>query len=157
MDQIVHGKQNKRSGQAMLIAVLSLGGAILGATAVAGLLTLYQIRATTDSENSARAIFAADAGIEWVQFDHYCATDVDPSGANRCPSVTPGTSDYTLPTFSGSGATMKVNCYDVSDAQGASTSTCSDPGVLSVISSGIANNSERAFFIGFSSSSPVYP
>ena len=59
----------------MLIAVLSLGGAILGATAVAGLLTLYQIRATTDTENSAKAIFAADAGIGMGAFNHYCATD----------------------------------------------------------------------------------
>ncbi len=143
----------------MLIAVLSLGGAILGATAVAGLLTLYQIRATTDSENSAKAIFAADAGIEWAQFDHYCATDFDPSGggANRCPDVTTGTTDYVLPTFSGSGAAATVNCYNASDTQGQTTSTCSGDGILSVISGGIANNSERAFYIGFSTSTAAYP
>jgi hypothetical protein len=46
-------KTNSRSGQAMLIAVLALGGAILGATTVAGLLTLYQIRATTDTARAA--------------------------------------------------------------------------------------------------------
>jgi len=137
----------------MLIAVLSLGGAILGATTVAGLLTLYQIRATTDSENSAKAIFAADAGIEWAQFDHYCS--IDPS--NRCSGVTPGTNDYTSPTFSGSKAIMEVNCYLDYAAQGEATTTCSDPGILSVISSGIANGSERAFYIGFSTSSPSYP
>jgi hypothetical protein len=159
MDQIVRGKRDTRSGQAMLIAVLSLGGAILGATAVAGLLTLYQIRATTDSENSAKAIFAADAGIEWAQFDHYCQTDIDPSsgGASRCPDVPSVTPDYILPTFSGSGAAATVNCYKASDAQGQNTSTCSDVGILSVISSGIANNSERAFYIGFSNSTSAYP
>ena len=68
--------QNKRSGQAMLIAVLSLGGAILGATAIAGFLTLYQIRTTADTENSAKAIFAADAGVEWSQFEYYTGTTI---------------------------------------------------------------------------------
>lgn len=141
----------------MLIAVLSLGGAILGATTVAGLLTLYQIRATTDSENSAKAIFAADAGIEWAQFDHYCETDIDSSDISRCPDVTTGTNDYTLPTFDGSGATMEVDCYSDYSAQGEATTTCSDPGILSVISSGIANGSERAFYISYSTSSVNYP
>jgi len=141
----------------MLIAVLSLGGAILGATTVAGLLTLYQIRATTDSENSAKAIFTADAGIEWAQFDHYCATDVNGSGANRCPDVTTGTTDYTLPTFNGSGATLQTNCYPDYSAQGEATTTCSGSNVLSVISSGIANGSERAFYISYSTSSAAYP
>ena len=37
MNKEARGKENNRSGQAMLIAVLSLGGANLGATAVAGL------------------------------------------------------------------------------------------------------------------------
>jgi hypothetical protein len=68
--QARYNRGMKRSGQAMLIAVLSLGGAILGATTVAGLLTLYQIRATTDTANSAKAIFAADTGTEWALFNH---------------------------------------------------------------------------------------
>jgi hypothetical protein len=157
MKQAVRPKKNMRSGQAMLIAVLSLGGAILGATTVAGLLTLYQIRATTDSENSAKAIFAADAGIEWAEFDQYCATDVSPSGGNRCPDVTTGTTDYALPTFSGSGATMEANCYPDFSPQGEATTTCSGNNVQSVISSGIANGSERAFYVSFSSSTPIYP
>lgn len=132
----------------MLITVLSLGGAILGATTVAGLLTLYQIRATTDTENSAKAIFAADAGVEWALFNHYCIA------AGRCPGVGNGT-DYTKPTFSGSGATMQVDCYDNYLASGA-TSTCSNPSVVAAISSGIANGSERAFFVGIANST-TYP
>ena len=55
----------------MLIAVLTLGGAILGATTLAGLLMLYQIRATTDTENSAKAIFAADAGVNWALYSYF--------------------------------------------------------------------------------------
>ena len=37
-----------RSGQVMIITILALGGTLLGATTVAGLLTLYQIRNSTD-------------------------------------------------------------------------------------------------------------
>ena len=48
----------------MILTVLALGGAVLGATTVAGLLMLYQLRQTSDMANSARAIFAADAGTE---------------------------------------------------------------------------------------------
>lgn len=133
----------------MLIAVLSLGGAILGATTVAGLLTLYQIRATTDTANSAKAIFAADAGVEWVLFNHYCETTSPP----RC-SLVLGT-DYAMPVFA-NGASTTANCYDSYDTSGTST-YCSDPGVESAISAGIANESERAFFLGVSDSTTTYP
>lgn len=49
----------------MLITVLAISGTILGATTIAGLLTLYQIRQSTDIVNSTKAIFAADSGLEW--------------------------------------------------------------------------------------------
>lgn len=128
----------------MLIAVLSLGGAILGATAVAGLLTLYQIRATTDTENSAKAIFAADAGTEWALFDYYCGTD------GRCTDGIPG-----QPTFTGSGAQVTVNCYDNAGATG-SAIPCDSTSTVAAISSGIANGSERAFYVGISGASSTY-
>jgi hypothetical protein len=139
-------KKNSRSGQAMLIAVLALGGAILGATAVAGLLTLYQIRATTDTANSAKAIFAADAGTEWALFNYYCG--VDPG---QCPSGPLATT-----TFSGSGATVVVSCYDNYGATGDAI-PCNNTSTVVAISSGIANGSERAFFIGLSGATTTYP
>lgn len=138
----------------MLIAVLSLGGAILGATTVAGLLTLYQIRATTDSADSAKAIFAADAGVEWALFSHYCGDAVP----ERCGSaaVASGTADYQAPSFDGSGATMQVECYASYNTSGATT-TCSNASTSAAISSGLANGSERAFFIGLTDSTTTYP
>lgn len=51
-------------GQLMLITVLILGGTILGASAIAGLITTYRIRQSSDAKDSAIAIFAADAGLE---------------------------------------------------------------------------------------------
>jgi hypothetical protein len=142
-----YNRQNSRSGQAMLIAVLALGGAILGATTVAGLLTLYQIRATTDTANSAKAIFAADAGTEWALFNYYCGVN-----SSACPGG-PLTSE---PSFAGSGASAIVSCYGNYATTGATT-TCSNASTVVAISSGIANGSERAFFIGLSGSTTTYP
>ncbi len=149
-------KKNMRSGQAMLIAVLALGGAILGATSVAGLMMLYQIRATTDTANSAKAIFAADAGTEWALFNYYkgnsyCGANPDPS---QCSSHH---GELLPPTFAGSPPpSVTVNCYDNVAATGATT-TCSDASTVAAISTGIANGSERAFFIGLSTTTTIYP
>ena len=54
----------KENGQAMIVTTLFMSGLILVATTVAGFLVSTQIRQATDTEMSARAIFAADAGIE---------------------------------------------------------------------------------------------
>ena len=53
-----------KRGQLMLITVLILGGTILGASAIAGLITTYRVRQSSDAKDSALAIFAADAGLE---------------------------------------------------------------------------------------------
>lgn len=78
----------------MLMTVLALSSTILGATAIAGLLMLYQIRQSTDIVNSTKAIFAADSGIEWRLYKFFkadsqacknCSDLSDPGGA--CPPV----------------------------------------------------------------------
>lgn len=143
--------QNRRSGQAMLIAVLSLGGAILGATAIAGFLTLYQIRDTTDSANSAKAIFAADSGVDWALFNYYCSTETP----NRCPSVTAGTNEYPTSSFS-NGAISAVSCYDNFSAAGTPVK-CSNASTVEALSTGISLDSERAFYLAVSGSTTTYP
>lgn len=60
-----------RRGQVMLSTVLILSGTILGATAIAGLLMLYQVRQSTNIGDSAKAIFAADAGLEYEFYRKY--------------------------------------------------------------------------------------
>lgn len=52
-------------GQAILLTVLVLSGSIIGASAIAGYLMLLSVRSSTDLASSAKAILAADAGIEW--------------------------------------------------------------------------------------------
>ena len=134
----------RRSGQAMLIAVLSLGGAILGATAVAGLLTLYQLRAANDSQNSAKAIFAADSGVEWTLFDYYCANE------GRCSGGAPDGGQVTIPASSlpsfvgGNGASLSVACTDLNG----DPSVCSDASTtVSGVAVGASSNSKRAFAV----------
>ncbi len=57
-------QKNKESGQVMILSVVMLGGILLSAASIAGLLMVYQIRASNDAVNSAKAVFAADAGVE---------------------------------------------------------------------------------------------
>lgn len=58
--QFIHN----RDGQAVLLSVMVIGGILIGASAIAGILLTYQIRQTNDVINSTKAFFAADAGTE---------------------------------------------------------------------------------------------
>ncbi|MBU4387844.1 hypothetical protein KJ644_05285 [Candidatus Dependentiae bacterium] len=62
---------NRNNGQVMLLTALILGGAILGASTIAGYLMTLKIRASSDIANSAKAIFAADTGIEWELYKQF--------------------------------------------------------------------------------------
>lgn len=81
----------------MLITVLVLSGTMLGATAIAGLIMLYQIRQSTDIMNSTKAIYAADSGIEWRLYKFFkednqicknCSDPLDSGGACPQPAMT---------------------------------------------------------------------
>lgn len=71
----------------MLLTVLIVSGTILGATTIAGLLMLYQIRQATNFGQSLQALFAADAGLEWQLYrllidDTYPKPDLSDAGAD---------------------------------------------------------------------------
>jgi len=59
------------SGQVIILTVLILGGSILGASTIAGYLMLLKIRTASDITNSTKAIFAADAGLEWELYKQF--------------------------------------------------------------------------------------
>ena len=61
----------KVSGQVMLLTVLVLSGSILGASTIAGYLMFLKVRGASDVTNSAKAIFAADTGIEWELYKQF--------------------------------------------------------------------------------------
>jgi len=119
-------------GQVMLITVLALSGTILGATAIAGLLMVYQLRQSNDVINSNKAIFAADSGLEWRLYrflkvdGQICNPECDGGGSGACPK----------PTF-GNGADFKTTC----ELLGGATTT------VKVKATGAAGNSSRAFEI----------
>lgn len=62
--QLLRTLYKNESGQSLLLSVMVIGGVLIGATAIAGLLLKYQLRQTNDVVNSTKAFFAADAGIE---------------------------------------------------------------------------------------------
>lgn len=127
-----------RSGQIMVLTVLALGGTILGATTIAGLLMLYQIRQSTDLANSAKAIFAADAGIEKSFYDISCAGNAD---KQPCPAP-PDTGTWKL----SNGATANIVC---SDGNGDPIGTCASDQVRVIRSVGSAGTASRAFEVDF--------
>ena len=130
---------NLRSGQAMIIAVLALGGAILGATSLAGLLMLYQIRATTDSINSAKAIFAADSGVNWAFYTYFNS----PPPPNTPPTI-----------LLESGATTSVICYDEDSVP---VDCDNAPATTTVRSEGDSNGARRAFLYDLTSATATLP
>ena len=68
----------------MVLSVLMLGGVLLGVSALSGLLMVYQIRQANDAVNSAKALFAADAAMEWQTYNIYKAstTPAEPPNFN---------------------------------------------------------------------------
>lgn len=133
----LHSRQlSSRQGQVMILTILALGGTLLGATTVAGLLTLYQIRNSTDLTNSAKAIFAADAGIEWALYKSTCANG---GGQQPCAALEEGEFEFS------NDSKVKVTCQDAAGA----VLDCTDPTVTSLRSVGTAGGSSRAFEASF--------
>lgn len=129
--------RSARSGQAMLIAILTLGGAMLGATTIAGFLMLYTIRASTDSTNSAKALFAADSSVNWALESYF-----------NPPAPQP-------PVFS-NGATSSATCFDANNNE----VPCDNTGVTTTsyaIARGTSLDSRRAFWIDLANATGVFP
>jgi hypothetical protein len=128
--------ENRRQGQAMLLAVLTLGATMLGVTTVAGLLMVYQIRQATTFRSSAQSVFAADAGTEWALYGYFQGASVP------------------LPTFSNGATLLPVACYD---ASGAAEPSCTATSSVYAISKAVAGNTARAFLATFSGASGTLP
>lgn len=101
----------------MLLTVLILSGTILGATTIAGLLMLYQIRQSADIANSTKAIYAADTGIEKQLYDFFnggtCAggpaeTGVLDNGAQFSVTCDSQTAPATVNGVSGQQETVTI-------------------------------------------------
>ncbi|MDP3880998.1 MAG: hypothetical protein Q8Q32_02360 [bacterium] len=114
-------------GQVMLLTTLILSGTILAAATLAGLLMVYQIRQSSDATQSTKAIYAADAGIEYELFKVYRKND--PNFSNACAEI--------APNLSASGAEVDSKTTKETNANGNQD--------LVIVSTGISNNRARAF------------
>ena len=112
----------------MILTTIALGGAILGATTIAGLRMTYQIRQATDFRSSAKAIFAADTAVEWGLYQFFNST-----------TNLPG------PTFSDSRTSFSLKCYASSSPDPIS---CKDPSIDTIRTVGIFGSVNRALELG---------
>ncbi|MGB9609089.1 MAG: hypothetical protein ACPL3E_01795 [Minisyncoccia bacterium] len=81
--------KNNQKGQVMIVVTLALGGIMLGATLVGGILILSQLRQAKLISDSAKAIYAADAALEWGYYEFMGKSDASsPSLTNGANSIT---------------------------------------------------------------------
>jgi hypothetical protein len=81
-------------GQAMILISVMLGGLVLSATAIAGMLMYFTLQQSSDSISSAAALFAADAGVEQGLYCYFYKLQ----GSNLAPC-------QNQPVLLGNGAT----------------------------------------------------
>ncbi len=137
-------KLQTTSGQVMILTVLAMGGAILGATTIAGLLMLYQIRQTTDLANSGKAIYAADAGLEWSLYNWFCVNN-----PNKIPCPAPSQMAWNsgeMALSNGAKVVVSQLCFDINSAVIPCALNASSTTFKSV---GTSGNSSRAFGLSF--------
>jgi len=127
--------RNGQQGQAMLLTVLALGGTILGATTIAGLIMVYQIRQSTDFANSAKALFATDAGIEFELYRFF----KDPG--------------YPDPPGLSNGSAFTTSCIDSSGG----ATPCNSSSTYAIKSLGASGNSQRGFLLILQTATTTFP
>ena len=122
-NSIKNRNRSSSTGQVMVLSVVMLGGVLMSASAIAGLLMVYQIRQANDAVNSAKAIFAADTGIEWgiYMFSRPTSTELAPTLSN--------------------GASFTVTCYNFSFNE----VNCHNASTSIIRSSGRSGTSQRTF------------
>lgn len=140
-------KIKTRRGQAVFLSIFLIGALILGATTIAGFLMVVQLRQVSDVADSAKAIFAADAGVNCAlyNFSHPSALQCySPDGVN---------SQTTIPLANKASATF--TCFKDRELQ--NVVECKDPTTLYVLSKGSAGTSRRAFLYTIVEAPPAGP
>jgi len=117
-----------QKGQVMIVVSLVLGGVILTSVVIGGVLISNQIRQAGNIANSAKALYAADAALEWGLYQFYKNNTPD-AGA---PSFTNG-SNYTTLCYSGDSV---VSCNDAAN-------------ITDIVGKGTFGKVSRAFQISF--------
>ena len=141
------GGKNQRSkirGQAVLLVVFVIGGAMLGATTIAGFLTTIQLQQAGDSANSAKAIFAAEAGVNCALFNFNHSSTL-PCGTDNGN----GTREFSLSNLT----SATFSCYKDTEFTPSSIIECSNASSTLILSKGISGTVRRALLFSI----VVYP
>ena len=101
---------SNRKGQAMIMASLAIGGTLLMVTGIAGLVMLHQIRESTSLLDSAKALYAADVGIEWGIYQYF-GLEGERGGLGPFPL-----DGKDPPTPMPNGAQFVTRCLDIAGA-----------------------------------------
>jgi Tfp pilus assembly protein PilX len=118
--------KNKK-GQVMIIVSLALGGVMLTSIVIGGILISNQIRQAGNITNSAKALYAADAALEWGMYQFY---------KNNIP-------DAGSPSFT-NNSTYATLCYS-----GSSVVSCTGGNITDIVGKGNFGKVSRAFQISF--------
>jgi len=117
-----------KKGQVMIIVSLVLGGVMLTSIVIGGILISNQIRQAGNITSSAKALYAADAALEWGMYQFY---------KNNIP-------DAGSPSFT-NNSTYTTLCYS-----GASSVPCTAGGnITDIVGKGTFGKVSRAFQISF--------
>jgi len=94
------------SGQSMVMMVVMLSTAAIGAATLATFLIVSGFRNISSASQSMNAIFAADSGIECVLFREFGYADYNTVVSSVCPSYT-NTPPYESQSKSGTSGSFK--------------------------------------------------
>lgn len=116
--------KNQNSGQIMLLSIMIIGTSILVVSVVAGYLMVQRLRFSSNMVDSAKAVFAADAGIECEQYNIF-----HPSAIFDCNNPAVLNFDDSLTTVATLRGLIGMTNY--------------------IKSTGTSNKSKRAFYLSY--------
>ncbi|MCS6789051.1 MAG: hypothetical protein NZ484_00560 [Patescibacteria group bacterium] len=118
--------KNNKDGQVMIVVSLALGGVMMISSLIGGILILNQLRQARNLADSAKAIYAADAALEWGFYQF----------AGKVGAIAPKLNN---------GATSTTECFDANK----NLISCSDNNTKYIIGKGRSLDISRAFQMSF--------
>ncbi len=136
----------EKNGQAVLLAIFVIGGTMLGATTIAGFLTIIQLQQAGDVANSAKAIFAAEAGVNCALYNFNHSSTVPQCGNG----ISNGISIFSL----SNRTSATFTCYQDDSFTPASVVECNNGSSTLILSKGFSGVVSRAFLFTIIVSQP---
>jgi len=101
-----------QKGQVMIVVSLALGGVMLTSIVIGGILITNQIRQAGNIVNSAKALYAADAALEWGMYQFY-KKDTSAEAPSSTNNIT-----FTTLCYSGASSVPCIGGENITDIVG---------------------------------------